>query len=240
MDYMKTLPDKTFDICITSPPYNMNTRVNAKGVGYCSRQMDKGISTKYKNYSDNLSMLDYEKFLTSTIRELVRVSGTVFFNIQQVTGNKPALYRAIGELSEYVKEVIIWDKCCSQPAIGEQTLNSLFEYIFVFGGNPITRQFRGKANFSRGSEDNVFRIRPANTSTTDHKAGFPIKLPNKILKLFASAGSRVFDPFLGTGTTAIAAHYFGCDFVGCEIDKYYYDAAVKRFNDETKQLGMAI
>lgn len=49
---------------------------------------------------------------------------------------------------------------------------------------------------------------------------------------------KVFDPFAGSGTSAIAAHYCGHDYVGCEIDKDYYDAAVKRFHAETAQIDM--
>jgi len=60
MEYMKTLPDKAFDICITSPPYNMNLRVNSKGDGYCSRQIVKEMSSKYENFSDNLPMDNYQ------------------------------------------------------------------------------------------------------------------------------------------------------------------------------------
>lgn len=73
-----------------------------------------------------------------------------------------------------------------------------------------------------------------------HPCQKPIALYRWLLKNYAKAGQRVLDTHLGSGTIAIAAHYFGCDFVGCEIDKDYYDAAVKRFNDETKQLGMVI
>jgi DNA modification methylase len=47
--------------------------------------------------------------------------------------------------------------------------------------------------------------------------------------------SRVIDPFLGTGTTAIAAHYAGHDFVGIELDEDYFKAAKKRFDESTKQ-----
>lgn len=49
---------------------------------------------------------------------------------------------------------------------------------------------------------------------------------------------RILDTHLGSGSSAIAAHYFGCEFVGCEIYKDYYDAAVKRVAREAAQLDM--
>lgn len=116
MEYMAAQPDNSFDLAITSPPYNMNLRV--RNGEYCSRQIVKELSTKYKNYSDNLPMDDYLEFLDETVRELLRVSHTVFFNIQMITGNKPALFKLLGKYAEQVKELIIWDKGIGQPAIG--------------------------------------------------------------------------------------------------------------------------
>jgi len=238
MEYMKGCEDNAFDLVITSPPYNMNLRVNSTGTGYCSRQIVKEISSKYQNYSDNLPMGDYCEFLNLFIKESTRISNLVFLNIQQITGNKPALYSAIGENASLLKETIIWDKVATSPAVNHETLNSLFEFIFVFGGNPITRQFRNLSNFERGTESNIWRIPTEKRAHDAHGAGFPVALVNKMLHLFARPGDRIIDPFLGTGTSAIAAHYFGVDFVGCEIDKDYYDAAVKRFDAETAQLDI--
>jgi site-specific DNA-methyltransferase (adenine-specific) len=68
-----------------------------------------------------------------------------------------------------------------------------------------------------------------------HPTQKPIKLYSWLLETYAKPGQRILDTHLGSGSSAIAAHYFGCDFVGCEIDKDYYDAAVKRFNNETAQ-----
>jgi site-specific DNA-methyltransferase (adenine-specific) len=237
MDYMKTQGDKSFDLCITSPPYNMNLRVNSKGDGYCSRQIVKELSSKYENFHDNLPMADYEQFLYKTMDEILRVSNLVFFNIQMITGNKPALFRFMGKYADQIKELIVWDKCKAQPAIGEGVLNSGFELIIVLGDKPITRAFQSP-EFKRGTMDNIFRIPSSSSSDSSHKASFPLGLAQKIVGGFANEGYRIIDPFLGTGTTAIAAHYGGFDFVGCEMDKDYYDSAVKRFDNETSQLSL--
>ena len=71
-----------------------------------------------------------------------------------------------------------------------------------------------------------------------HPAQKPVKLYQWILENYAKPGQRILDTHLGSGSSAIAAYYFGCDFVGCEIDKDYYDAAVNRFNNETAQQAM--
>jgi site-specific DNA-methyltransferase (adenine-specific) len=237
MEYMRSLPDKSFDLCITSPPYNMNLRINARGDGYCSRQIVKELSTKYENYRDNMPMQDYEKFLSGFIAESVRVSEMVFLNIQQITGNKPAIFNAVAQNSSNLKETIIWDKCVAQPSIADGVLNSQFEFIFVFGGNPIARQFN-RCNFAKGAESNIWKIPTEKRAILEHGAGFPLALPKKIIQMFGFDGCKVIDPFLGTGTTAIAAYYAGFDFVGCELDAEYYKSACKRFERETAQQAL--
>lgn len=71
-----------------------------------------------------------------------------------------------------------------------------------------------------------------------HPTQKPIQLYDWLLLNYAKPDQRILDTHLGSGSSAIAAHYFGCDFVGMEIDKDYYDAACERFDRETKQLAM--
>ena len=71
-----------------------------------------------------------------------------------------------------------------------------------------------------------------------HPTQKPVKLYQWLLTNYAKPGQRILDTHLGSGSSAIAAHYFGCDFVGCELDPDYYKAAKDRFDRETSQLSM--
>ena len=71
-----------------------------------------------------------------------------------------------------------------------------------------------------------------------HPCQKPVKLYEWLLSNYAKEGDRILDTHLGSGSSAIAAHYGQFDFVGMEIDKDYYDAAVKRFADETSQIDL--
>jgi len=71
-----------------------------------------------------------------------------------------------------------------------------------------------------------------------HPTQKPIPLYEWILKNYAKEGDKILDTHLGSGSSAIAAHYGGFDFVGCELDQDYYNAATERFNNETKQKDM--
>ena len=71
-----------------------------------------------------------------------------------------------------------------------------------------------------------------------HPTQKPVKLYEWLLANYAKQGDRILDTHLGSGSSAIAAHYGGFDFVGCELDTDYFNAASKRFEQATAQLAM--
>ena len=71
-----------------------------------------------------------------------------------------------------------------------------------------------------------------------HPTQKPVKLYDWLLLNYAKPGQRILDTHLGSGSSAIAAHYYGVDFVGCELDEDYYKAAVNRFNHATAQQSL--
>jgi site-specific DNA-methyltransferase (adenine-specific) len=71
-----------------------------------------------------------------------------------------------------------------------------------------------------------------------HPTQKPVALYKWLLNNYAEQGQRILDTHLGSGSSAIAAHYFGCDFTGIEIDEDYFNAAQKRFAHETRQISM--
>jgi DNA modification methylase len=66
----------------------------------------------------------------------------------------------------------------------------------------------------------------------NHSAAFPIGLPEWFIKLFSSPGDVILDPFMGSGTTAIAAHRLGRNYVGTELKLEYIEVAKQRLNTE--------
>ena len=71
-----------------------------------------------------------------------------------------------------------------------------------------------------------------------HPTQKPVELYKWLLINYATKGQRILDTHLGSGSSAIAAHYFGCDFVGLEIDEDYFKAAQERFKKSTAQIAM--
>ena len=72
------------------------------------------------------------EFHTNVLRELLRISKVVFYNIQIVTGSKRSVFKMIGDFSEQLKDIIVWDKGVAQPAMQKQVLNRRTELILVF------------------------------------------------------------------------------------------------------------
>ena len=71
-----------------------------------------------------------------------------------------------------------------------------------------------------------------------HPTQKPQALYRWLMESYAEKGQRILDTHLGSGSSAIAAHYYGCDFVGIELDEDYYKAAKERFDRETAQKAL--
>ena len=137
------------------------------------------------------------------------------------------------ELQRVSKEQIIW---------GGNYFDIRPSRCFVIwdkGESMYGRDF-AECEFAWVSFDKSARIYKQNPNQLDriHPTQKPVKLYEWLLTNYAKPGQRILDTHLGSGSSAIAAHYFGVDFVGCELDKDYYDAAVKRFAQQTAQLAM--
>ena len=227
LDTMAIMPDNFVDLIVTSPPYNINLRI--RGNKYCRRSKnEKGPCNKYENLTDDLDIEEYYKFQESVIKEMLRVSKQSFYIIQLVTGNKQAVFQLIGRFSKEIKELIIWDKKTAEPAIMEGVFNSEFEIIIVFDKQTSRQRVFKNANFERGTISNIFRISKSEIGAEKHKATFPLKLPQTIIKNFSKEGEIIYDPFMGLGTTAIAAITLKRNWIGSEISSNYVDIANKR------------
>src|SRR3972149_9312267 len=99
------LADDSVRMTFTSPPYNTGNKGKNAGM--------------YKNYGDNLSEEDYFQLLHQSLRESMRVSsGLVFYNLNFMRNNTRTILRWLHENSEFMRDIITWDKIRCQPPIG--------------------------------------------------------------------------------------------------------------------------
>ncbi len=228
LDTMARMKDNFIDLTVTSPPYNMNLRIS-KGK-YISRQIVKEFTTKYIGFNDNLPIDEFYKLHSEILSELLRVSKIVFYNFQVVTGSKRAFFKLIGEFSDQIKDIIVWDKVNAQPAMQRDVMNSQNEIILILGDNPISRKFTN-SNFKRGEMSNVWNIKRGKKISKKHGATFPEELIDKIIKNFTNENNIVYDPFMGSGTTAKMAKLNKRNYIGSEISEEYCKIIEQRLNN---------
>lgn len=77
-------------------------------------------------------------------------------------------------------------------------------------------------------------------STRDHPAPYPTELAERLVRMFSFVGDTVLDPFMGTGTTSVAAARCGRHSIGCEVDPHYFEMAERRIRDETTGLFSSV
>lgn len=210
MAVMARYPDNYFDIACVDPPY-----------GHGDNLIRKGNTRSKIVAGNNLKPYDNSKPPSpSYFKELKRVSkNQVIWGANHFAN----LFDASGSAW------LVWDKETTGDFSDCELAYSSFgtacrRFRYVWNG-------MHQGSFGGNTKLNVKRIHPSQK---------PVPLYSWILDLFAKPGQRILDTHLGSGSSAIAAHYFGCDFVGCEIDKNYYADAVKRFKAETAQLAMNI
>ena len=200
MEYMATVPDKYFDLCLVDPPYGIERFKKPSG------------TTRFKS-----SKLMQEEGLTWDIKPTEEYWNELF----RVSKNQIVWGANNFEMppSEYF---LIWDKA--------QTVDNFAtaEYAWVSTG------LKKPAKIYR------YSIHKHNHTDKIHPTQKPVALYEWLLTNYAKKGQRILDTHLGSGSSAIAAHYFGVDFVGCELDKDYFEAAKARFDMATKQLAMSI
>ncbi len=93
----------------------------------------------------------------------------------------------------------------------------------------------GKVSINVSGLGDVWQMKP---ERSDHPAPFPLDLPAKVLE--ATAGGTVLDPFMGSGTTGVAALRAGRPFVGIEIEPKFFDMACRRIEAEARQCKLAV
>ncbi len=223
LDFMARLPDNFVDLTVTSPPYNLG-----------KSGINGGFNKKnYNCYNDNLDVQEYFAQTKKWIDELLRVTKHhIFYNIQEISGNKGIIRFILNEYNAQIKETFIWAKNNPPSCIIDTMCGSGFEYIFCISkDNPESRKFN-YCNFSNKNGDyikNVF-IKPVNSGkeNSGHSFSFGIWLPKYFINYFSKENDLIYDAFMGSGTTAVASIIYNRNWIGSEISKEYCDIANKR------------
>jgi len=226
LEKLKDFGNNNVDLVITSPPYNMRTRVrNGK---YTTREKSEHFSKKYQFFDDALPIDEFYKLHSEILKELLRVSKIVCYNFQIVTGSKEAFFKIIGDFNKQIKDIIIWDKNTGQPAMHSNILNSCYEFILIMENDSVAGRHITNAKFKRGEMNNILRVKRGKKVDGSHGATFPEELVKELMLAFSNENDFILDPFMGTGTTGIVASKLNRSFIGIELTEEYYNLANNR------------
>jgi len=231
---MKELPDNSVHLMITSPPYNVS-----------------------KEYDEDLSLKEYLQLLENSFKETYRVlinGGRACINVANL-GRKPYI-----PLSDYISQMminigfnmrgeIIWNKAASASpstawgswqSAANPILRDIHEYILVFSKGDYKRQKGDKSDTITKEQfmewtKSIWTMNAESARRIGHPAPFPEELPYRLIQLYSFRGDVILDPFMGSGTTAVAAVKSERKFVGYEISREYIELAQRRLEPYIKQ-----
>ena len=233
---MSQIPSNSVHHMITSPPYNVS-----------------------KEYDENLSLQEYLSLLREVFSEVYRVlvpGGRAVINIANV-GRKPYIPLAtyvntiMIEIGFLMRGEVIWDKSASAgsstawgsfQSASNPCLRDVHEYILIFskGSFSLSRteeeKSEGRINTIEKQEfidltKSIWRFPTASAKRIGHPAPFPVELPRRSIEFYTYAGDVVLDPFIGAGSTALAALNTGRFYVGFDISQDYIDLANNRIHE---------
>jgi len=219
-DVERLMNGKKADLTFTSPPYNADAKAGDGDI-FTSKKSKKLYAD---GYSDNLPSDEYVKFAQDVLYLCFSFTdGFIFWNVSY---NKNSRYQYIQQITPYLEhliEQIAWKKSSAIPFKG--SMRRVWEPIYLFSTAKVTLGLDQV-------ETNVWEVSNTDSQAENHKACYPVALVVKGIQLIKNSKS-VLDPFLGSGSTLIAAEKTGRTCYGMELDPKYVDVIVKRWEDFT-------
>ena len=221
-DCLEILPTITelVEICVTSPPYNLLPCLSQHEINY--------KSSWYNDFYEEPIYQARQKMIIGQLMKLCNSS--IFYNhkiryawhARNKFRGKSKIYHPMQWLNDFpIWTEIIWDRTKPNKPI-QKRLTTQDERIYQIGK---PKKFHNNHNIG-----NIWRIAPSKNDK--HPCSFPIALPGKCILLCTDEDDLVIDPYLGSGTTALAAIKHNRRFIGIEQNKEYYDLACKRVTQE--------
>ncbi len=228
---MKAIPDETIGTIVTSPPYNIK---NSTGNGLKNPNGGKwpnaALQNGYVEHSDSMSHQEYVRWQRECISEMMRIlrqDGVIFYNHKWRVQNGIMQDREEIIRDFPVRQIIIWQR---DGGINFNPGYFLPTYEVIYMITKPKFKLVPKAN----KIGDVWRI--SQERNNPHPAPFPVQLAKNCI--LATDNGIVMDPFLGSGTTAIAAKICDREWIGVEQSREYCTLAKRRI-EETSTIKQA-
>ncbi len=236
LEILKKIPDKTFDLVFADPPYNMQIGEKLKRP---DNSKVNGVNDKWDQF---LNFKHYDDFCKSWLKECKRIlkdNGTIW-----VIGTYHNIFRLgyhLQNLNYWILNDVIWRKNNPMPNFKGTRFTNAHETLIWASKNKKSKYTFNYQSLKCLNDDLQMRSdwmlpicngkeRLKKDGKKVHSTQKPEALIHRIILATTNKGDLIFDPFLGTGTTAVVAKKLGRQYFGIEKDKKYFLAAYQRIN----------
>ena len=214
LEGMERIPDGSVDLIVTDPPYLINYKTGHR-------------KDKAHRFNDVILNDDNEQLITDYVKECYRILKEDSAMYLFCSSHKVDFFKRELEKEFIIKNMIIWVKNNHTAGDLESAFGRKYEIVFLV--NKGQRKFNGERltdiwEFPRVSGDGQL-----------HQNQKPIELIKRCIEKHSNVGDVVFDGFMGSGTTAAAALDTNRNYIGFELDEYYFKVAEKRIKNHTTQ-----
>lgn len=242
--------NRCVDIVLTSPPYNTSKKTMTK------KSMDN-YDCRYDEYSDfktSQEYIDWTIKLFNSYDSILKENGIVLYNISYGTnvtsGNVDSFGLTWVLIAEIIKrtnftvaDMIAWKKKSALPNnTSSNKCTRIVEPVFVFCRKNEVKTFKANKrvkSISRTGQKfydvmyNYIEAQNNDGANKLNKATFSSNLVYKLLNMYATKDSVVYDSFMGTGTTAVGCVKYGCKYIGSELSKEQCEYAEQRIKTQS-------
>lgn len=237
------MPEHSVDVILTSPFYNTNMK--AKGGRTIFDGKTGNEYARYDKFIDVMSNDEYRMFtvnLFNGYNKILKENGVVLYNISYGNENSECMFLAVSDIltkTDFtIGDVITWKKKSAMPAcLSPNKLTRITEYVFVFCRKTEYMTYHANKKVvsvrptGQKMYNNLFNLieAPNNDGVNGlNAATYSTELCDKLLRIYGKVGGVVYDSFMGTGTTAVAAKRLGMKYIGSEISEKQCEYAEKR------------
>ena len=223
LEHIKTIADKSIDLIVTDPPYDLHVGIEG---GSCASHCGRSERFKQENVEgikDFGSGYDIKTFGKEFVRIMKDINIYFWCNKMQIPDYFNYYVNELG----CKFEILCWHKPNAMPTYNNKYLTDT-EYCLYF------RNGSGQLKPSSYEDAKTFWVEPINQTDKrkyKHPTIKPLNMIEKLVNNSSKEGDVVFDPFLGSGTTAVACKKLNRNFIGTEINEEFYKIALNRVQE---------
>lgn len=207
------IPAMSAAACVTDPPYGINTKSDGTG--------------KLSPWGDLCNSAFWYAEWLKTARSRLSLEGCLWTCLNW--RSMVTFQKASCDIRWPIESMLVWDKKWIGPG-GQKGLRPSYELVALFAGQDFSIDNRGLPD--------IQAFKWSGLKPTGHPAEKPVELMRFLIENSTKREELVFDPFLGSGTTGVAAVQAGRDFIGIEQDPDWFAAACRRIEDAQRQTEM--